>query len=148
MATANNGDTVKVHLKGTISDGRVFEPTDDGDPVQFTIGRGEVLPGIEDAVIGMATGEHKQVSLPPDLAFGERKQELVFSEQRSSMPEDLEVMEGMELLVESPEGVRMPLRVVKLEGDMVELDANHPLAGNTLELEIELVEIVEQGIVN
>ena len=139
---AKRGDTVHVHYKGTLDDGSVFDSSEGGEPISFTIGSGEVIPGFETAIEGMSPGDKKTERMEPENAYGDHREELVFSVPKDQMPEgDIEV--GDMLRVGFPDGSSSAVQVASLEGDTVQLDANHPLAGKPLTFELELVRIGE-----
>lgn len=140
MQQAKRGDTVHVHYKGTLDDGSVFDSSEGHDPISFTIGNGDVIPGFENAVEGMSIGEKKTSRMEPGDAYGDRREELVFSVGKEQMPEgDIEV--GDMLRVGFPDGSSSAVQVAEVGDDAVMLDANHPLAGKPLTFELELVSI-------
>jgi FKBP-type peptidyl-prolyl cis-trans isomerase 2 len=141
---AKRGDTVHVHYEGTLDDGTVFDSSEGGDPISFTIGEGDVIPGFEAAVEGMAAGEKKKEHIVADQAYGERRDELIFSVSREQIPPDTELEVGDTLKIGFPDGSSAIVQVTALEGDNVTLDANHPLAGKNLNFDLELVR-VDQG---
>ena len=141
MSQARSGDTVKIHYKGTLDDGTQFDSSEDRDPLEFELGSGQVIPGFDTAVEGMAVGESKSVRLEPEEEYGPRHDQLVPEVERSVLPEDLTPEEGMALQTESPEGQVMQLMVTAITETTITLDANHPLAGQALSFEIELVDI-------
>ncbi len=141
MSKAGQGDTVTVEYTGKLEDGTVFDTSRDKDPISFTIGDEEVIPGFEEAVVGMETGESKSATLPPDEAYGPRSDEMVFTVPSSELPEDLDPEVGDRLEVQSREGQTFPAVVAEIEGEQVTIDANHPLAGEELTFEIELKSI-------
>jgi FKBP-type peptidyl-prolyl cis-trans isomerase 2 len=143
MQKAKQGDTVRVHYRGTLEDGSVFDSSADGDPIEFTIGEGEVIPGFEDAVVGMAVGEKKEQRILPEQAYGDREEELMFEVDRSTLPADAELTVGDLLQLTFPNGETAPVKVAAVSDKSVQLDANHPLTGKTLIFELELVEIGE-----
>lgn len=138
---AKRGDTVHVHYKGTLDDGTVFDSSADRDPIVFTIGAGDVIPGFDTAVEGMATGERKTERIEAANAYGEHRDELVFTVGRDQMPPGNDVEVGDMLRVGFPDGSSATVQVADLAGDAVTLDANHPLAGKNLTFELELVQI-------
>jgi peptidylprolyl isomerase len=140
MAEAKQGDTVHVHYKGSLEDGTVFDSSEGNDPISFTIGSGEVIPGFENAIIGMSVGDHKTEHIPPPNAYGERRDDLVFSVERSQMPEG-DVNVGDMLSVGFPDGRNAAVQIADIGEDTVMLDANHPLAGKTLVFDLDLVSI-------
>jgi len=141
MSNAKAGDTVKIHYTGTLDDGTQFDSSAGREPLQFQLGSGQVIPGFDSAVDGMAVGESKSVRIEPDQAYGERHEQLVQQVPRSALPEDLEPQVGMGLQSQSPDGQVMMLMVTEVADDSITVDANHPLAGQALNFDIELVEI-------
>ena len=141
MAQAKNGDQVKVHFTGKMENGEVFASSHGQRPLEFCIGDGSVLPGVDHAVHGMALGEKKVVTLPPTEGFGEQSEALILTVERSHFPEGFEPKEGMELQIPQPDGSVVFFKILKIIEDKVQLDANHPLAGKTLTFELELFEI-------
>ena len=141
MAQAKNGDTVKVHYTGKLNDGTVFDSSEGREPLEFVVGTGEIIPGFEEAVIGMNEGETKTVTIPADKAYGPHNDELVLVVGREQVPPDLKVKIGDLLQVTLPDGHRVDVTVTALNDEAVTLDANHPLAGQDLTFEIELVSI-------
>lgn len=142
MTQAKSGDTVKIHYSGTLADGTQFDSSEGRDPLEFSLGAGAVIPGFEKAVEGMAVGENKSVIIEPDDAYGPRHDQLVQQVPGSALPDDIEPAIGMQLQGQSPEGQVMNLTVTAIEEDGITVDANHPLAGEALTFDIELVEIV------
>ncbi len=141
MSNAKAGDTVKIHYTGTLDDGTQFDSSAGRDPLEFELGGGQVIPGFDNAVEGMAVGENKNVRIEPDQAYGERHEQLVQQVPRSALPDDLEPEVGMGLQSQSPDGQVMMLMVTEVGDDNITVDANHPLAGQALNFDIELVEI-------
>ena len=141
MSNAKTGDTVKIHYTGKLDDGTQFDSSAGRDPLEFELGGGQVIPGFDSAVDGMSVGESKSVRIEPDQAYGERHEQLVQEVPRSALPDDLEPEVGMGLQSQSPDGQVMMLMVTAVAEDSVTLDANHPLAGQALNFDIELVEI-------
>ncbi len=141
MSNAKTGDTVKIHYTGTLDDGTQFDSSAGRDPLEFELGGGQVIPGFDSAVEGMAVGENKNVRIEPDQAYGERHEQLVQQVPRSALPDDLEPQVGMGLQSQSPDGQVMMLIVTEVGDEEITVDANHPLAGQALNFDIELVEI-------
>lgn len=141
MYYAAKGDTVKVHYTGRLSDGTVFDTSDDKAPLSFIIGKNEVISGFEEAVVGMVTGEKKTVSITPDKAYGELRENLAETVERGTLPPELDLKVGGQLEVTRQDGSVFPVMVTGLEGDAVTLDANHPLAGKELIFDIAMLEI-------
>lgn len=140
MQQAKKGDTVHVHYKGTLDDGSVFDSSEGHDPISFTLGGGDVIPGFENAIEGMSVGEKKTSRMEPADAYGERREELVFTVGREQMPEG-EIEVGDMLQVGFPDGSSSAVQVAAVGDTSVQLDANHPLAGRALTFELELVSI-------
>lgn len=142
MATAEQGDTVRVEYVGKLQDGTVFDSSEDTEPLEFTLGDEAVIPGFEEAVEGLDEGESVTTTLEPGKAYGERRDDLVFQVDRSDIRDDIELEVGDELEIHGRDGNTFPALVQELGDEKVTLDANHPLAGRTLVFEIELVEVV------
>ena len=135
------GDVVNVHYRGTFDDGEVFDSSEGKDPLEFVVGAHQVVPGFEDAVLGMKKNEKKTVRIEPKDAYGEPREELQQTVPRQAMG-DLTPEEGMMLSIQHPQMPQpMPAKVVSVTNDEVVLDLNHPLAGKTLNFNIELVSI-------
>jgi peptidylprolyl isomerase len=143
MAQAKIGDVVKVHYTGTLDDGTVFDTSADRDPLEFIVGKGQVIPGFDSAVIDMVPGETRVTVIPAEDAYGAHSPELVTDVDRERFPADMELEIGQQLQVGLADGQQAIVMVVDLSDTAVTLDANHPLAGQTLTFEIELVEIIE-----
>ncbi len=141
MAQAKVGDKVKVHYSGFLEDGTVFDSSLQSDPFEFTLGEGMVIPGFENAVIGMETGETKTINIPSDEAYGPHRKELVATIERTQIPENISPEVGMSLQVRTPDGSFTNVLITEVSEGTVTLDANHPLAGKDLIFEIKLVEI-------
>lgn len=141
MQPAKDGDTVQVHYTGTLEDGTQFDSSQGGDPIEFTIGSGQVVPGFEAAVTGMKPGETRTATIPADQAYGDRSEELIFSVSRSQVPEGVEVQIGDTLELGMANGESIPVQVAGIGDDSLTLDANHPLAGRELRFDLELVRI-------
>jgi len=142
MVQAKAGDTVRVHYSGFLDDGTIFDSSLEREPFEFTLGEGMVIPGFEDAVVGMDVGETKTVNIPSDKAYGPYRDELLVSVERSQVPPDIEPDVGLELQIRTPEGTVTNVTITEMDEDSITLDANHPLAGKDLIFEIKLVEIV------
>jgi FKBP-type peptidyl-prolyl cis-trans isomerase 2 len=141
MAQAKNGDTVMVHYTGKLTDGTVFDSSTERDPLQFTIGAGEIIPGFEQAVLGMNTGESKTTKIPVDEAYGSHRPEMVVEVERDQMPPEMEPEVGQQMQIQQPSGQIIPVMITNISDSTVTLDANHPLAGEDLIFDIQLVDI-------
>jgi peptidylprolyl isomerase len=142
MTQATNGDTVLFHYTGSLTDGRVFDSSAGRDPLRVTLGSGQVIRGVDDALVGMAPGEEKSVTLRPDEAYGPRRPELLHEVERAAIPPEVDIEVGKQLEGRDAGGQRLRLTVVDVEPEKVTLDANHPLAGQDLKFDLQLVEIV------
>ena len=141
MSKAKDGDTVKVHYTGTLESGEVFDTSKEREPLEFKLGEGQLIPGFENAVIGMSEGESTQVDIPSDEAYGEAREDLVINVPKDQLPEDVEPQIGMQLQVNQPNGQPIPVRIIEVGETELTLDANHPLAGKDLSFDIELIEV-------
>ena len=141
MAEAKRGDTVRVHYKGTLNDGKVFDSSEGTGPIEFTVGSGQLIPGFEAAVEGMKAGEARRITIPAEEAYGERSEERLLTIEKSQLPEDLEPAVGQQLQM-SQGGQTFRVAIAEVADDAVVVDANHPLAGRDLTFELKLVDIV------
>jgi FKBP-type peptidyl-prolyl cis-trans isomerase 2 len=141
MTQAKHGDTVKVHYTGRFDDGQVFDSSSGREPLQFTIGQGQIIPGFEAAVVGMVPGQTKTEKIPSDQAYGNHDENMVAEIERKFVPEGLNPEIGQELEMEHPNGETIPVIVTNVNESHVTIDANHPLAGKDLTFDIELLEI-------
>lgn len=142
MMQATPGSTVLFHYTGVLSDGRIFESSDGRDPLRVTLGQGEVIRGVDQALSGMEPGEAKTVTIPAEDAYGKHRPELIQEVERAQVPPTVSLEVGNLLEGTDPSGRRMHLMVVELDDDTVTLDANHPLAGQDLTFELRLVEVL------
>lgn len=142
MSSAAVGTKVKVHYTGTFDDGEVFDSSRERDPMEFEVGAQEVIPGFDQALVGMKIGDSKQVRLPEDDAYGPYNAEMVMEVAPDQFEEGMKVEIGQQFQVEMGEGNEVVLMVKEVHDDKIVLDANHPMAGKTLNFDIELVEIV------
>ena len=141
MAAAKTGDSVKVHYTGTLDDGTVFDSSVGNEPLEFTLGSGQVIKGFEGAILGMQVGESKVVEIPPDQAYGERSDALVQVVARDQVNLGVEPETGMEVEMQTDDGSSIPLLITAISDTTITFDANHPLAGEQLKFELTLVEI-------
>lgn len=141
MSQAKYGDTVTVHYTGRLENGEVFADSKDGEPLEFTLGSGEVIPGLESGIIGMKAGETKTISVPPEEAYGPRHEELVIDVKKSEFPENLTLAIGQQLQIRQSDGDPLRVTVADIDEDTITLDANHPLADCTLTFTILLVAV-------
>lgn len=142
MSEAKTGDTVRIHYTGRLTDGSEFDSSAGGDPLEFTLGAGQIIPGLEREVEGMAVGDKNTVTIPAAEAYGAHRPEAVQEVPRERLPEQVNVAVGTQLQGVTQDGRALNLTVVAVGDDTVTLDANHPLAGKDLTFAVELVEIV------
>lgn len=140
MEQAKAGDTVRVHYTGRLDDGSVFDSSRGREPLEFTLGGGQVIAGFDDAVTGMAPGQEKTVTIPSEQAYGPRRDEMRVQVERSQFPSDIEPQVGQRLQM-SQGGQVAVVTITEVSDDQVTLDANHPLAGQDLTFDLELVSI-------
>lgn len=138
---AQLGDTVTVSYKGKLSDGEVFDQSKEGEPIEFKVGDGQLIQGFEQAIVGMAPGDTKTEEVPFEGAYGERRDDLVLELDKSKIPEHLDPKIGDRLEIKQEEGNNIPVTVKEITEEAITIDANHPLAGQDLIFELELVEI-------
>jgi peptidylprolyl isomerase len=142
MTQAKSGDTVKIQYTGRLDDNSVFETSVDRDPIKLTIGRGRTIPALEQAIVGMETGESKNVEISAEQAYGAYHEELVHSVSRKVLPADMEPEIGQRLNATSVDGRKFSVTIRDISEKTVMMDANHPLAGKDLIFDIELVAIL------
>jgi peptidylprolyl isomerase len=141
MSAAKAGDTVRVHYTGTLSDGSQFDSSRGGEPLEFTVGSGQLISGFDAAVDGMSVGETKTVTIPSDQAYGDHNPEMMREVPRSVIPAEIELEVGMVLSANGPEGQTLHFKVVEFDEEKVSVDGNHPLAGQDLIFDLELVSV-------
>ena len=141
MTQAKPGDKIRMHYSGTLADGSTFDSSKGRDPLEFELGSGQIIPGLDEAVTGMATGETKTVTVAPEQAYGDRDPSRVQAVPRSQIPDHIPTEPGTQLQVQTPEGQTLPVTVASVTDEEVTLDANHPLAGQALTFDVEIVEI-------
>ena len=141
MSKAQPGDTVSVHYTGKLSDDTIFDSSRDREPLSFEIGAGNVIPGFEQGVVGMEPGDTKTVTIDSDKAYGPYREEQVIEVERARLPDDIEPEVGQQLQVQQADGQTAIVVIKEVTDGSVALDANHPLAGEDLTFEIELVSV-------
>lgn len=134
------GNKVKLHLSGKLKDGRVFATTEAKEPLEFEAGAGEILPGIDDEVIGMEENEEKKITLSPGMGFGERKEELIKKVDKNVFKGEKAKI-GQRINMQMEKGRTVSAEVIEIEADKITLDLNHPLAGKELMFKIKVVGI-------
>jgi len=139
---AKEGSKVKIEYEGKLDDGTVFDSSEKhGKPLEFEIGKGMVIKGFEEAIIGMEKGQEKEVTIKPEEGYGEHNDQLIKKVPREQLPKEQEPIKGMMLLLSSPDGRQFPVKIEEVTDKEITLDLNHPLAGKTLHFKIKLVEI-------
>ena len=138
---AETGDTVKVHYTGRLQDGTVFDTSIGSNPLELTLGQGQLISGFEQAVIGMQVGESNTVTIPVDEAYGPRHDDLILEIKRSDLSENIDPQIGMQLPMNQSDGSIIVVTVIDVSETTIKIDANHPLAGHDLIFDIELIEI-------
>ena len=143
MPKAKEGDSVTVHYTGRLEDETVFDSSRGRGPLSFELGSGQIIPGFERAVMGMAPGETKTFTIPSEEAYGPRREDQIVEVDRSILPEDIDPSVGQQLKVQQANGATAVVRVQDITESTIVLDANHPLAGKDLTFEVELIEVEE-----
>ena len=143
MTKAQTGDTVRINYTGRLADGTTFDSSAGRAPLQFQLGAGDVIAGLEAHVEGMQPGEKSTVTIPPEAAYGERRPDAIRTIDRSGVPPDLNLKVGAQLQARTADGATLPITVVDFDDQSVKLDTNHPLAGRELVFDVELVEVVK-----
>ncbi|HRN49500.1 MAG TPA: peptidylprolyl isomerase [Niabella sp.] len=141
MQQVKNGDKIKVHYHGKLTSGETFDKSEGREPLAFEVGSGMVIRGFDDGVIGMAVGEKKTIQIPVDEAYGPKNPEMIVNMPKDRFPADLQIEVGMPLLMSDQNGQQFQVVVSEILEDSITLDANHPLAGQELVFDLELVEI-------
>ena len=142
MQQAKKGDKVKVHYHGKLTTGETFDTSSGREPLEFEVGGGSVIKGFDEGVTGMEVGEKKTINIPVEEAYGPRSDDMLIEFPKERFPSDLQIEEGMQLMMGNGPGQNIPVIVAEIKETTVILDANHPLAGEDLIFDIELVEIV------
>ena len=141
MSQVKENDTIKLHYTGKLTDGQVFDSSVEREPIEFTVGEGKIIPGLEKGVIDMEINEKKTIEIAKDDAYGEASDELFQQVKKEQLPEDIKPEVGMGLVSKNPDGSERQLRVAEVNDDHIVVDANHPLAGKDLVFDVELIEI-------
>jgi FKBP-type peptidyl-prolyl cis-trans isomerase 2 len=143
MAAIKSGDTVAIHYTGTLLDGSTFDSSEGREPLEFEVGSGMIIPGLDSAMPGMEVGEKKVVKIACVDAYGVLNPEMRQAVPREGIPADIPLEVGTQLQMQTPDGQALPVMVVEVDEATVTLDANHPLAGKDLQFDIEVVSIKE-----
>ncbi len=142
MQQVKSGDKIKVHYHGRLTSGETFDKSEGRDPLEFEVGSGMVIKGFDDGVTGMAIGEKKTINIPFNEAYGPKNPDMIIDMPKDRFPQDMELEVGMPLAMSDGQGNQHQVVIVEIKEDVVILDANHPLAGQDLIFDLELVEIV------
>lgn len=142
MSEVKSGDVVRIHYTGKLPDGTEFDSSEGREPLEFEVGAGQIIPGLDRGVEGMNVGDKDTVTVPADEAYGQRDDAQVQTLPRSSIPEGIELEVGTRLQASTQDGRQIALTIIDLNDQEVTVDANHPLAGQDLVFEIQVVEIV------
>jgi peptidylprolyl isomerase len=142
MQQVKSGDKVKVHYHGKLTNGETFDSSEGKAPLEFEVGSGMVIKGFDEGVTGMAVGEKKTIHIPVDEAYGQKNEEMLIEMPKDRFPNDMEIEVGMPLMMSNETGQQFQVTITEIKDDVVILDANHPLAGQDLVFDLELVEIV------
>jgi len=142
MVQAKSGDTVRIHYSGFLMDGTIFDSSLEGEPFEFTLGDGSVIPGFDAGLLGMTEGDEKTLAIPPESAYGARDEGLVAEIERTQIPPDIDPQVGAILQITSQEGDASNVIITQVTDNAITLDGNHPLAGQELIFEVRLLEVV------
>ena len=142
MQQVKAGDTVKVHYHGRLTDGTVFDSSEGREPLEFEVGSGMVIKGFDNGLMGMVIGDKKTIEIAVEEAYGPKDPEMIMEFPIDRFPTDMKPEIGMQLNMTNSQGQHIPVVIVEVKQDAVILDANHPLAGEDLIFDLELVEIV------
>ena len=137
---------VKVHYTGKLANGEVFDTSDGKEPIEFTLGQGQLIPGFEKGLIDMKLNEKKTINMTKDDAYGEVNETLIQEVKKTDLPQDMEPKVGTGLVSKSPDGQEINLMVVEVKEETIVIDGNHPLAGRDLVFDLEVVEIAASEI--
>ena len=142
MCKVKQGNKIKVHYTGQLEDGTVFDSSQDRDPLEFEVGSGQIIPGIDKGVVEMKVGETRKLTVEPENGYGPVREDLVGKVDKSAFPDDIDPQIGQQLQMDRSDGDPIQVVVTAIEGDKVTLGANHPLAGQTLVFDVEVAEIL------
>jgi peptidylprolyl isomerase len=143
LESVQKGDKIKVEYVGTLDDGTIFDSSEHHEaPLEFIVGTGQIIKGFDEAVIGMKIGDEKQIKIPPEDAYGPHLTDLVKEMPRNCFPEDQDIQVGMMFMISLQDGRQIPVKIYSVSEETITIDANHPLAGQTLTFKLKLLEIV------
>lgn len=141
MSQVKENDTVKVHYTGKLTDGQVFDTSEGKEPVEFTLGKGQLIPGFEKGLLDMKVNEKKTITIPKEEAYGDPREDLIQEVEKNQLPQEIQPEVGMGLVSRTPDGREMNLVVAEVKEETIVVDGNHPLAGKDLVFDLEVVEI-------
>ncbi|MFB0997908.1 MAG: peptidylprolyl isomerase [Flavobacteriales bacterium] len=141
MIEVKENNTVKVHYTGKLSDGHVFDSSEGKEPLEFTMGKGQIIPGFEKGLMNMKLKEKKTITIPKEGAYGDINESLKQEVNKTELPKDMTPKVGMELVSQSTEGKERNLVVIEVKDDTIVIDGNHPLAGREIIFDLEVVDI-------
>lgn len=142
MAHVKEGDVVRVHYTGKLLNGEQFDSSVGREPLEFTVGAGQMIKGFDAAMPGMLLGEKKTINIAPEEGYGAKNEDAIIEFPKEQVPADMKLEPGMQLTLSDQAGNPVPVKVVEVKEEIIVLDANHFLAGETLVFDVELVEIV------
>ena len=147
MNQVKENNTVKVNYTGKLADGQVFDSSEGKEPIEFTLGQGQLIPGFEKGLIDMKLNEKKTITVAKEEAYGDVNKDLIQEVKKTELPQDMTPEVGMGLVSKSPDGQEMNLLVVEVREESIVIDGNHPLAGKELIFDLEVVEIKDTEII-
>lgn len=147
MQEVKKGDTIKVHYHGTLTDGTIFDSSNGREPLEFEVGAGMMIEGFDQGVLGMVLGVKKQISIPAEQAYGDKREDMIMEFPIDRFPADMVPEVGMQLNMSNNEGDQFPVQIVEVADEYVLLDGNHPLAGKDLIFDIEVVDIQAKSMI-
>jgi FKBP-type peptidyl-prolyl cis-trans isomerase 2 len=146
MSQVKENNTVKVNYTGKLSDGQVFDSSEGKEPIEFTLGQGQLIPGFEKGLIDMELNEKKTITVGKEEAYGDVNKDLIQEVKKTELPQDMTPEVGMGLVSKSPDGQEMNLMVIEVKDESIVIDGNHPLAGKDLVFDLEVLEIKETTV--
>jgi FKBP-type peptidyl-prolyl cis-trans isomerase 2 len=146
MNQVKENNTVKVNYTGKLADGQVFDSSEGKEPIEFTLGQGQLIPGFEKGLIDMKLNEKKTITVAKEEAYGDVNKDLIQEVKKTELPQDMTPEVGMGLVSKSPDGQEMNLMVVEVKDESIVIDGNHPLAGKELVFDLEVIEIKEATV--
>jgi FKBP-type peptidyl-prolyl cis-trans isomerase 2 len=146
MNQVKENNTVKVNYTGKLADGQVFDSSEGKEPIEFTLGQGQLIPGFEKGLIDMKLNEKKTITVTKEEAYGDINKDLIQEVKKTELPQDMTPEVGMGLVSKSPDGQEMNLMVVEVKDESIVIDGNHPLAGKELVFDLEVIEIKEATV--